>query len=986
MTCTCPPQRLIIGILFLAAVLSLSADPKPAAPSDYAAAHNGLIALGLPALSADSKWVSMGGQARFAISDAEMSIKGNGWQAQTAEGRIFVPFGTSTITKIPQGDSPNNAQPKEAKLDADIAGIEGFLKKFKNQGEDEFRMAFEYYSAAENLGLLLIFSAQLRQAGHIDYANQLTHQVLNINPVANEDIIDGAINLIANAEYRKVTDQFVSDHDWAKYHQNLSALLTRFPRGWTYRDAVALCLEPIAQHAQNKNAPLPPLPDAESATLAAGLLTPTASAAASDPNMFHGVDLRRFPQGERERIKNRILEMVASGQSIPSQDSGETLPTLWLINLVEPTDSPNSIEKILAKGIHAFPLLAALAQDTTLTHIISDGGSSRERFSMGERTPPNAQQLLETLRRPLSRGEIAVQLLRNTLPDPSSDISQLPAADVAALAMDFWKKHKDKKYWELLLPFLDGDRNQRQEAMQRLSQSDDPAALSHFKKIVLANPHSSSDFNLAFEWIRNNPDQDLKFIEDYIAALRKSTSTPPPRDEYYGDDYAEEIAGRIKKIETLTKRQSPADLVAEILEGDPEAAEEAVGTLLEVLADKPVNESVLLLLDATLKAKDPTMAFTFLSATYQLEYEETSDDEDDEDSAAPSAAPQGRAISAIELDMWKKLLADTRLVPGKKNPEGEPATIQTIAAIALCYTYSQPDFYSARRWAPILKKPLDALLLERATALVNGQPPAPWPSAKNVKPGRLAEIVKSIEGKSATDILAIIAAFTPDEYAAWGEWLESPGDLPYPASLKELPLVVASRSEQLKRVFTDDPQIDKLTLPFQITAESLEKWFDVLSANIAGLSTSTIIVSGNRETNIGLQIGAGKITPPTAGKEEKNDDEEREYDYEDLVRSFLGAAMQTLDEDQEVDGVIIYVLRAAQRGKNLMLNATLNDGKITKNDDFTTENITEYVNSAKEAGLSNSLTIQIQILTREDAKKIQEYLEAQEEEEEDDEE
>jgi hypothetical protein len=288
-----PSLRLILGMTFLAAAPCLWAEPQP---PDYAEAHKRLTALGLPTLSADSKWVSSGGQARFTIGEQALSIKGNGWQTQTAEGGIFVPFGASTITKIPQGDGPKNAEPKEAKLDADIASIEAFLKKFKNQDADHFRMAFEYYQATENLATLLIFSAQLRQAGHIDHANRLTHQVLSIKPSENEAIVDGAINRIANSEYEKITDQFVSDHDWAKYHQNLSALLTRFPRGWTYRDAVALCLEPISRRAQNKIAPLPPLPDAESATLAAGLLTPPTAAAPDDANFFHGVDLRRFPK------------------------------------------------------------------------------------------------------------------------------------------------------------------------------------------------------------------------------------------------------------------------------------------------------------------------------------------------------------------------------------------------------------------------------------------------------------------------------------------------------------------------------------------------------------------------------------------------------------------------------------------------------------------------------------------------------------------
>lgn len=962
--------RLSAIVLFFFSALALQAEEKPTPIPDYQAAHSALIALGLPALTPEAKWITLPQERSYNNSKLELQTKGNHWLISSSEEKFHLALGSVVTIKLPT--DPKKSEPKEADLKADIAAVHKALKKFKSQPSDELRYAFEYYGGSQSLAQVLIFAAQVRQAGHPELANALTHETLNATPGKQEAIIDAAISLIADAKYKEYTDQFSKDHNWTTYHQNLLSLITRFPRGWSNSDAVALCLEPTAQRAKGTVPAVSTITDPALASLADALLQPPSSGKKpDDANTFHGVDLSQYPAQHREQIKAQLMQMLAQGMPLPTSRSENIFPSLWLLTPIEKSDDSSPINQLLSKGIHALPVLAALAEDPTLTHILTSSRSDNHSFRSYGGSAPSALQLHAALHRPISRGELATRLLQNTLPDPSNDIPSIPAADIAQFARDFWKLHKDKKDWELAIPFLNGDHNQRRQALQLLSESKSPEALAIFKKTALQSSNTS-DIGLVFEFIRANPEEDPQFIDDYKKVLLKLAASPPNRNEYYGEDYADSIKANIKKIEALTSQQKPEDLINEILAGKPEEANAAVETLLELFEGKPATDTVLLLLNAALKATDPAITSAFIQGTYSLEFEHES----------PT-----RPISEKERALWKKLLDDKRALP--KNEEQEDDIIYTVANIAaagLCYTYSEQEYYAARQWAPILKKTLEEILQARSNAIANGEPLPAWPDADKVSEQRLTEIVKSIDQKTPTEILAVIDQLTPDETAAWFKWLATPGDLPHPESLKQLKFLINARSKDYKNYITDDPQIDKLTLPFHITTDSLIKWLDTLAADMPKLSRSTIIISPNRETRLDLNITAGKITLPTPQKNDSEQvgNEDEQDDFEETMYQFLGSASNALEEDEEADAAaVINLTLQGRRSKRIMLTSTLKNGKITKGDDFTSEKITEFLTAAAEVGFSEPLYIQVQILSREDYTKIQQHLEGDGEEEDD---
>jgi hypothetical protein len=951
-------------IAFLVTMALTWAREKPSPVPDYSAAHSALIALGMPAVSPAAKWVSIPQNRGYNNSKLEINTKGTHWLITVDEKNQLLALGAVSTTPLPSSRDPKKQEPKEADLKADVEAVHKALKKFKSLPSDEFTFAFDYYGGTESLASVVVFAAQLRQAGHPDLANSLTHATLIINPAKQEAIIDAAISQIADSFYKDYTDQFANDHNWSTYHQNLLSLLKRFPRGWNNRDAVALCIEPTARRAKDQLPALPALDDMKLAALAAALIEPILVVKkADDENTFHGVDLSQYPAQHRAEIRQQILSMTQQGIPLPQSDDRETIPTQWLLEPVQATEESPPVNRILAKGIHAIPLLAAIAEDNTLTHIISNSSSYSAHYRYSGSSTPSALQLHQSLRRPITRGELATRLLQSALPDPSSHLRSLSAADIAQTALDFWKLHKDKKDWQIVIPFLDGDRNQRLQALKTLSEAKSTEALALFKKTILTSPNQS-DFDLVLEFIRHNADQETQFIEDYKNALRKMAASPPSRNEYTGENHAQYINATIKKIEAISKKRKPEDLIREILADKPDDADDAVETLLELLSEKPSNETILLLLNTALKATDPTISRAFLTGSYQLEF----------DSESPA-----REIPPVEMELWKKLLNDKRALPkGSGNRDNKTYTIDEVAAAALYFSYSQQDYYEARRWAPVLKKDFKDLVRERGIAIAEGRTLDPWPDANKVTPERLAEIVKSIDQQAPLEILAIIAKLTPDESAAWSQWLAMPGDLPHPDSIKQLKFLVNERNKEFDEQIADDPKIDQLALPFHITADSLIKWLDHLLADMKKNSCSAIVIAPNRSTRMELQVFAAKLTLPSSQKDDSSekDVDEDGYSFENLYHHFLGAASGTLDEDEDHEAVAIVTF--GQRGRStdsLTLTATLKGGKITKNDDYTNEKITEFLASSAEAGFSQPFYLQVQILSREDHVKFQKHFE-----------
>lgn len=377
----------------------------------------------------------------------------------------------------------------------------------------------------------------------------------------------------------------------------------------------------------------------------------------------------------------------------------------------------------------------------------------------------DALQIYQSLKRPMTRGEIAVRLLSLTLPDSNSNLSSIPPADLATIALNFWKKYKDGKKWDMVNAFFAGDQDQQRAAISALSESDDPAAHALLEKNILTVASPIEHFNTILEYLRKNPKANPAFIEEYKKTIiAASTAKNDDRHSYFDSDEERKahFDGMIKKIEVLTNKQTPQDIITEILKGDPKNAETAIESLMEILANEPATEALILLLTNAINAKEASVTIAFLHGISQLEFEY-------EDELRP--------IDDAERALWKTLMDDKRThqpadeEDEENEGENQTATVGETAATIFYYSAAGEAYHQVQRWAPVLKVSAKELIQSHAKLLVEGKPIPPWPNAEKVSADRMKEIVKSIDGKTPQEILTFIKTLTPDETAAWMEWI-----------------------------------------------------------------------------------------------------------------------------------------------------------------------------------------------------------------------
>lgn len=940
--------------LFFGTSLLLAQEKETAIP-DYKIAHEKLIALGLPAIPQSAKWISLPNHNDDNQRQLDFKNKGSAWW--------FTPAGHTTSQTLAWGAVSSSELTKEAEqklqtaklpnLQDDIAQMQKALVNLKKNQTDQMREIFEYSGRIAPLAKVLIFATQLRQVGQVDAANSLTHELLTLSPAHNDHIIDTVISQLAEAQYKSITQQFSKDHNWTTYYENLRAVIARFPRGWTKRDAVALCLEQTAQRARGEQPPALVISNPKLQSLANELLLPPPEKTATDNELtFHGVDLRQYPKSEHENVKQQILTAIAQGYNVDEEGNDDAFRQLWLLEKIEVDANSDAITRIQSMGLDAIPALAAMVEDSTLTHLLNqDGGYDQDIYFNSENDP---KQLYKSLNRPMSRGEIAVRLLALTLPNENNSLDSIPPADLATIAREFWKKYKDGKKWDMALAFLAGDEQQQRAAISALAESEEPAAYALLEKSILNMPSAIEHFNTILEYLRKNPKADPRFIEEFknklsAAAVAKGND----RHSYFESDKErkDHFDGMLKRIDMLTNKQTPQQIIAEILVSEPKTAEAAIESLMDILSNEPALEALMLLLQSAINAKDPAISIAFIQGAANLEFEHDSNI---------------RQLSDAERTLWKTLLEDKRAT-NVEGPNGKDASsVSDVASSILYYTVAGEAYHEIRQWATVLKTTQEELIQSRAKNIVEGKPLPPWPDAKNVSADRMKEIVHSINGKNPQEILAIIDKLTPDETAAWMAWIANPEDIPHPDSLKQMKRAIVGRSKSFGQHFTDDPKVDGLENGFIATSESLLKWAEELSKSMEQKSRTAIWIHSDPIGRLGLIVAAAQIAIPEPEQEEaeqENENPQRKY-YK--IQNTLNLAITQLQDD-EFTAVMVMMVQRGRR--NIAVAWHLTDNKITRDEKFTPESLTEII-EGDDIGGDQRLSLQLQILHRKDYEKI----------------
>ncbi len=972
---------LLISPLLLVGALTAAPENAPP-PPDFSNAFVQLAALGMPSLDPNAKWATSQGyeSSNYELRQLTESMKGNGWLLPSTDGKIrFLPMsGLAVIETDPKSKTDSSdGSPKRAfgggsstsrpptPIKDPIKDATSLISAIKKLIAKNSENEYSRNNIGTEWGDLLLFAAQLHQTGQPQLANDLALATFDLFP-SREAAVDAAIHQIASADYQKAAEEFFKSGDWTAYHQSLTKLVNRFPRGWAAREAIGIFLPQLEKQASGTKAPAPTLPGIPLAPQALAIVQEFTVKQPNTPDQ---------PDSEEPGHASMSPEMMYQMQMMGSRYGGRyggnsSMPSsLWLLDEASPTEGKKSCTmRLAALKMAALPTLAALATDPFLTHFPNNQSHSGYDSSDDNRED-RALRAYASLHRPATRGEIAQSLLAATLPDPDDELNNADPETLRDLALSFWKEHQNDTREQLATVFLrEGSRSQSAQAATMLASSKDPAAHLAFESHILASENALGEFQQLQIYLRSRKAAAKPFFAAYAKLVRsQNTSEPTEENGYDQASYMIKQAGGMEKVlkqlEALVGDQSPRSLAVQIAKGKPEDAEAAIRTLSTLLTDASSTKHLFTLLEGANAATDPAVRARFLSATQRINWR-SKDDKDD-------SPPSDRKISEPELKVWQKLIADTREISSDLNPfaDNEISTVADLAVASLeCSVGLDTSWEAMWSAAAILSKPKSAIFRERAEARLSGKPLPPLPDASKITEQRLAEIVAETAKKPSAEIHPYLKTLTPDERAAWSEWTQDPGEISIPASVKDLRFLVIGREKNPSIGDANEITAAEIDLGFALSATSLKAQVEILAKDLTKYSR-TVIELSNAQFGPGLEMTAFSVPLPTKKPEDASNPINRRHSMRQDPQRIFYNTLECLDHTDETDGVILVQLSGE--------NDTESHWKITKGIPTNSDaNKLESLNSAladiAESKDSEHLQLNIQILSKADAKIIKE--------------
>jgi len=745
-----------------------AAVPHAVATIDFSGGFQKLIALGLPSLEG-AEWitggdVNGGSMEEYELREVLTGIKGTGWKVQVNGKPMFLQLGAVEATEIPSGESGGGGilgaifgggskKPKAGDLAADankLISTIGDPDKSK-----EFRSELEYRGTS-GLGRLLIFAAQIHQAGHPTEANKLAAALFSLGP-SPESIIDGAINHLATRDLARVTATFFEGHDWAAYEQGLRTLTSRYPRGWETLPAVQILLPTVGKKVAGTPPPTPAIPGITLSPEALAALAETLEATKGAPDEDA---IKRYAKengipaevAANPKFREQLLQMMASGGE---RNSG----SLWLIEPPPGPDAKDPWSRLKRLGVDALPALAAVASDESLTLSRNQGsrGGSTFRFrgsrGRGESAADLALQAYQSMDRPQTRGELATRLLASAL--PAGDMEEAAPQALAEAAVVFWKAHHGQSRLDLLKFFLaEGSTNQKSEAAGVLAEMPDEAARKAFESYVLETENVTDTLNSVSAYLKLHKATAKDFFTRFSARLKSQLEGVDINTLNVGYELrgAGGIDKYLKKLSLLVGGDSPRKLALELAKA-PKPDKAQISAIAETTGPQ---EFVPVFLEAAAAATTLETRAAFLMPLYQNSMSSRRGRSTDQ-------APADQAVPAAQVPHWTTLLADDRTLPDGTTPSFLAATVMEML-------HSSSLLEQMAELYQLDPAGSSKFLISRAKARVAGSPLPPFPNADSVQAAHLDEMVKQLADAKPEAIQSLIGGWSLDEKAAYKKW------------------------------------------------------------------------------------------------------------------------------------------------------------------------------------------------------------------------
>jgi len=826
-----PPFRCIFLFTALSVAPGFSGE-RPATstqpePSAYSDAFDQLIRLGLPDLK-NAKWTILPERIStpysaiaFHHSDLAKKLRRAGWIIGDPGSKplALVP---GTVEPVPWQDADHSgtlpdkqpeflpflSPPPPPTIESVAAAA---LDLLRAQREDEdFPASIDYYDIGA-WGSLLIFAAQLHQTGHDALADRLASELFSTAPNKIQ-LINAAVSHIAYSDYQKATDEFFDSFDWRRYHDRLSALLERYPRGWNIQHAVALLVERIEKRIGG--APLPSIPvEIEGIRLDPKAVAALDSIVRRPPPLFPegalppGLDPLDFPKPSRKLIRKNFPPFFMQRIGRRMQ-----VAPVWLLctkrTELDPQTRKHPIQQIVDTGVDALPALAAVATDPTLSYMRY---AYRPFPSFLSKTDPStmpAEDVYRNIDRPLTRGELACELINDAIPVTVETrgfvMPENPKPeDFREAALEFHQSHPDKSLLSFALSFFDADFNFRKKALYFLCTLKNSSAHAAFEKHIIESDEpadylTSVEFYLSFRGADAAP-----FCRKYSTLVRQLYGDLAVRDfirfkhnaggtvEFHGG--LENLLHHFSILAAITDPCETARHAITQSESWKEFQENAsvLGRLFLGLPRAKIAEAYLRGAAAT---EDPTRRALLLRAMSETFSPSSIMRTEEELCESHSIPPLPKSLR----DIAKKLLADTRHHSLRMRSKYLStsvsfglATVGDHAAMAL-EAYYDPALSS--RIKPAMQttgKLPGPMLRSRIRARLEGRSPSPpFPDAAKVSAERMKQIIATASPLKPMPLLAFVTSLPQDEIAAWRAWanfaMQSPKPPPFLLSARNI--------------------------------------------------------------------------------------------------------------------------------------------------------------------------------------------------------
>jgi len=720
-----------LGVAIVASGWFALAEPArsvSATPADYGKGFRQLAALGLPDTSTGTyARLQLNGERGSSSSyalEGEVRLQGNGWVLQApsnspgtivaGQARVLTLWDPKVLARLQSAEARTNAaksasrsatramgyrfggrQPTDGRVSGtwkpadftnDLARALAFIEAtnavsrsgrgdvFGSDGEES---SSGQHRLDEHLqGPLFLLAAHAWRHGRTNEANRMAAGLFAAAGDPRKVIL-AALNHLADEQYEQAFERFNATHDWTAFQSDLAGLLQRFPQGWKPRAGVAMLASNVA-----------------------------ARATGSAPDVTG--------EGLTDIDKTLARDMAA----VKAAPEWDVFGALWLLEPPSTNASDDVLERLASRKADAIPLLAALADDGWLLPFGRDflqrwGGYS-ESWGSDEDADQKARQTYDRLDRPVSRGDIALKLLRQIVlaGDNSYEIARKSPDEIRALALDFHKAHGTESRIGLArLYFAEGSSEQRQSAAEVLLQSTDTNDLALVETQLADAAKVGEHAALLRQYVNVRGAAARPLIQALAVDLGVETNAPAAKPAVKPAANAEETAGEdhgrgqyerreIKGLLALVSDQSLESLLADVAAGKAQSTatrgliaqrlgqgdrEAALTTVLEA-ATKATNAASRAMLIGYTRAVRSSGGNVYFHSMQMAR-------------AAASAKPWQPALARHQA-RWAGLLADDRHVEVGTSS----ATVADTAAKAIEELYAAP---SARAEPEVVEPPVE---------------------------------------------------------------------------------------------------------------------------------------------------------------------------------------------------------------------------------------------------------------------------------------